>query len=154
MNDMGYAVYKVGPRWGGYGVPAYCEHPDCNEEIDRGMSFACGGEPFSEVGCDRYFCSKHREMVGFKCDGSDELCDHEDDCECEFKEVCENCAYRGDGEPRYKMPFPYKPEHPDWVAHLLTDESWSDWRKENPGEVKQLENAKRKGSTNNTGALD
>ena len=30
----------------GYGVPAYCDHPDCNEEIDRGLSYVCGGEPY------------------------------------------------------------------------------------------------------------
>lgn len=59
---MDYQVYKVGHRYGGYGVPSYCEHPDCNAEIDRGMAHACGGEPFSEVGCDRYFCGKHLDL--------------------------------------------------------------------------------------------
>jgi hypothetical protein len=128
---MGYQVYLVGKRYGGYGVPAICEYPDCNEEIDRGMSFACGGEPFSEIGCDRYFCSKHRKYTGFKCDGSDERCDHEDDCECTFVEVCERCA-KGD------QPFDYKPEHPTWVKHLLKDPSWKTWRKINPDKVADL----------------
>lgn len=131
MNDMGYAVYKVGKRWGGYGVPAYCEHPDCNEEIDRGISFACGGEPFSEMGCDRYFCSKHTQMECFKKDGTDEKCDHEEDCHCECAEVCERCA-------KGESPFPYKPEHPTWVKHLLKDKSWAQWRKKNPDEVADL----------------
>jgi len=130
---MGYAVYKVGQRWGGYGVPAICEHPDCNEEIDRGMSYACGGEPFSEHGCDRYFCSKHLYMTSWKCDGSDEHCDHdyEEDCECITKDVCKMCS---EGKPA----FPYKPEHPTWVKHLLKDPSWKEWRKENPEEVEKL----------------
>jgi len=36
---MGYQIYQVGKRWGGYGVPAVCEHPDCDKEIDRGGVF-------------------------------------------------------------------------------------------------------------------
>lgn len=130
---MGYAVYKVGPRWGGYGVSAVCEHPDCNEEIDRGMSYACGDEPFSELGCDRYFCEKHKKYTGFKCDGSEELCDHEeDDCGCEFANVCERCATTD------QPSFPYKPETKEWVTHLLTHESWEEWRNKNPEEVEKL----------------
>lgn len=129
---MGYQVYDIsGDRFGGYGVPAYCEHPDCNEEIDRGVSFACGGEPFSEFGCDLYFCGKHRKYTCFKTDGDGGMCDHEEDCECEGKEVCERCA-------EGKEPFPEKPEHPDWVRHLLTDESWGEWRKNNPSRVIEL----------------
>lgn len=117
---MGYAVYQVGDRWGGYGVPAFCEYPKCDEEIDRGMSFACGGEPFSEYGCDRYFCRKHKIYHGFNT-GSGR----------EYLEVCERCAKR-------KTPFPYKKEHPDWIKHLLEDESWSEWRKGNPETIKRL----------------
>lgn len=131
---MGYQVYKVGRRWGGYGVPAYCEYPSCKKVIDRGMSYACGGEPFSEYGCDRYFCEKHRTYVGFKDNGElypDYICDHEDDCECTFKEVCERCAT---GEAS----FPYKPEHPKWVKHILKDENWEEWRKNNPEKVAEL----------------
>jgi len=128
---MGYACYQIGNRFCGYGVPSYCEHPDCNEEIDRGMAYACGGEPYSEVGCDMYFCHKHLQYTGFKRDGSDERCDHEDDCECEFFNVCLPCST---GKPS----FPYKPEHPDWIKHVLKDKTWSDWRKENPETVKEF----------------
>lgn len=36
----------------GYGVPAICDHPGCNEKIDRGLAFVCGGEPMGgEKGC-------------------------------------------------------------------------------------------------------
>ena len=119
---MGYQVYKVGNRWGGYGVPTICEHPDCNEEIDRGMSYACGGEPFSEFGCDRYFCSKHLTHKYFNTgDGR------------EYVQVCERCAKK-------KRSFPYKPEHPTWIKHLLTDTSWEGWRDNNPDEVRELQN--------------
>lgn len=126
---MGYQVYKVGHRFGGYGVPSYCEHPDCNEEIDRGVSYACGGEPFSEHGCDMYFCSKHLDYCYFKPDGS--RCRHKNDCDCELVQLCERCA-------KGKKQFPYKPEHPEWVAHILKDKSWGKWRKENRAKVKEL----------------
>lgn len=135
---MGYQIYRVGKRWGGYGVPAICEHPDCNEEIDRGVSFACGGEPFSEYGCDRYFCEKHRQFECWKCDGSDEKCDHDitdEKCECECKFVCERCANRLD-------PFPYKPETKEWCKWVLKDKSWKEWREkeENKDEVEMMKN--------------
>lgn len=128
---MGYQVYKVGKRWGGYGVPTVCEYPDCNEEIDRGMSFACGGEPFSEYGCDRYFCGKHRIYTYFDPEEEDGRCHHEEDCECETREVCERCA-------KGEESFPYKPETKEWIEHLLTDESWQEWRNNNPDEVEEL----------------
>ena len=127
---MGYAIYQVGKRWGGYGVTTTCEHPGCNKKIDRGMSSACGGEPFSEYGCDLYFCDKHRcNHIG--ANGSVENCDHEEECDCEFYPVCERCA-KGDS------PFDYKPEHPEWVYHLLNHYSWAEWRKNNPDTVAEL----------------
>jgi len=138
---MGYQVYSIGHhRFGGYGVPAICEHPDCNEKIDRGIPYACGGEPFSERGCDRYFCSKHREYEAF--DENGEKCSHEEDCDCEAVELCERCA-------RGEEPFPYKPEDPEWVEHLLTDESWQEWRDENPEEVKELQKLIKKNKNEN-----
>lgn len=126
---MGYQVYQVGKRWGGYGVPTYCEHPECSEEIDRGVSFACGGKPFSEHGCDRYFCGKHLNYVYFKEDGS--RCRHRNDCDCESVELCERCE-------KNKSPFKYKKEHPEWVEHLIKDDSWAEWRSKNPEELAEL----------------
>ena len=44
----------------GYGVPATCDHPGCGEEIDRGLGYVCGGEPYGgDTGCGLYFCDKH-----------------------------------------------------------------------------------------------
>jgi hypothetical protein len=128
---MGYKVYEVGNRWGGYGVPTICEYPSCNEEIDRGISYACGGEPFSEHGCDRYFCGKHLTYIGF--DENEKQCKHENKCKCKWVELCERCE-------KHEAPFDYKPERPEWIKHLLTDSSWKQWRKENPDEVKKLKN--------------
>lgn len=44
----------------GYAHEATCDHPGCNENIDRGLSYACGGmHGEDEIGCDKYFCEKH-----------------------------------------------------------------------------------------------
>jgi len=99
----------------GYGVPAYCDHPGCNEVIDRGLSYVCGGEPFGgEHGCGLYFCGKHTTYHETR--GS----------------VCAPCA------DRRKKPFEAKPDHPDWIKWKLTDESWRQWRDENPDAVAKL----------------
>lgn len=127
---MGYQVYEVGKRWGGYGVPAICEQPECKKSIDRGVSYACGGEPFSEYGCDLYFCSEHLYYTGIQDDG--EICKHEEDCDCEIYQLCERCASGGPS-------FDYKPERKTWVRHLLKHSSWKEWRDNNPQEVEELQ---------------
>jgi|ERR1700679_970300 len=90
----------------GYGVPAYCDHPDCKEKIDRGLSYVCADEePRGGDGCGLYFCPKH---LGY--------------CTDEFTSCCERCR---DG----KEPFEPKSEHPEWIAWKATDPSWAKWRK-------------------------
>lgn len=43
----------------GYGVPSTCDHPSCNEEINRGLAHVCGGQPpGGEFGCGLFFCAK------------------------------------------------------------------------------------------------
>ena len=88
----------------GYAVPAYCDHPECNAEIDRGLAYVCCGEqPYGgERGCGLYFCSKHQDWEG----------------------KCSRCRNR-------KPPFNPKPDHPQWIHWKLTDESWAAWRKQN-----------------------
>lgn len=123
----GRYVYGASPRWQravmgwsigydgtwqrdiGYGVPAFCDHPRCKAEIDRGLAYVCGGEPYGgDKGCGLYFCGKHGG--GF---------------------LCSRCRNR-------KRPFTAKPDHPDWMRHKLTDESWEQWRKENMAEVSAM----------------
>ena len=103
-------------RWSrdiGYGVPAYCDHPRCNAEIDRGLGHVCGGEPYGgEKGCGLYFCGEH--LLGYQ------------------PQRCPKCA-------RYDhKPYQPKPDHPDWIRHKLTDESWAKWRGENLGKLKAM----------------
>jgi hypothetical protein len=106
----------------GYGVPAYCDHPDCNAEIDRGLSYVCGSEPKGgDRGCGLYFCEQHR----CHCVPEDSEEDIEtDNPEVHFVSVCDRCA---EGKP----PFDPKPEHPEWIQFKMTDPSWAEWRKEN-----------------------
>lgn len=96
----------------GYGVPAVCDHPDCNEKIDRGLSYVCcGQQPYGgDQGCGLYFCPEHQlGMHG----------------------QCERCS-------RGNAPFDPKPDVPQWMRWKLKDDSWRRWRGNNPDEVEKL----------------
>jgi len=116
---MGWAVgFDI--RWQrdiGYGILAYCDHPDCNEEIDRGLSYVCADEePHGGDGCGLYFCQKHLGFSQFP-----ETKNEEDDPDAIISNCCERCR---DG----LNPFPAKPEHPFWICFKLRDPSWATWR--------------------------
>ena len=99
----------------GYGVPATCDHPGCEEKIDRGLSFVCGGEPCGgEQGCGLFFCEKH---LGYAL-----VAGH-----LQGPQLCERCIMADDEEP-----FEPKPDLPEWIAWKLTDESWAEWRADHP----------------------
>lgn len=104
----------------GYGVPAICDQPDCGEQINRGLGYVCGNEPYGgEKGCGLFFCGLHQF-------GPDQQ--------------CERCLA---GEE----PFEPTPDTEEWMWHKLGDSTWSDWRMEHPDEVEFLRNqlfAKRK----------
>jgi hypothetical protein len=90
----------------GYGVPCPCDHPNCQEQIDRGLSYVCGGAPYGgERGCGLYFCEGHRIM------------------HARLPMLCERCSKR-------KKPFTPKPDCVEWVHHKMTDPSWQAWRDE------------------------
>lgn len=63
---MGWSV-GFDKRWNrdiGYGVPAICDYPECSAEIDRGLSYVCGGQPYGgDSGCGLYFCSAHLQPI-------------------------------------------------------------------------------------------
>lgn len=101
----------------GYGVPAYCDQPECTEEIDRGLAYVCGGEPYGgDLGCGLYFCENHLRT-------STEM--------PYFPQLCTQCLC---DEPPYSA----KQDHPKWLEHKLTDESWEPWRNENPDSTEAL----------------
>lgn len=44
----------------GYCHEGICDEPRCKKEIDRGLSYACGGmHGEADFYCEKYFCSKH-----------------------------------------------------------------------------------------------
>lgn len=114
---MGYGVYLNEGRWAGYGVPATCDKPACGKNIDRGLAYLCGEDLGSEKGCGLYFCSDHL-WIGSTDDDP---------------QMCDRCC---DGEPPYEP----TPDTQEWVSHTLTDESWQQWRDENPATVASLSN--------------
>jgi hypothetical protein len=102
---MGWSI-GFDTRWQrdiGYGVPAMCDSPHCCKEIDRGLAYVCGGEPYGgDRGCGLYFCAAHH---GWR-----------------FS-LCTRCHNR---RPPYKP----KPDLQSWVNFKMTDESWKAWRDE------------------------
>lgn len=103
----------------GYGVPALCDHPECSERIDRGLSYICGmiNTDGEDRGCGLHFCSNHLLWSP------------------KYGQLCERCY------PRLKSPFARKPDVPEWNLHKLTHHSWARWRKENPEEVARMRKA-------------
>ncbi|SKY97920.1 Uncharacterised protein [Mycobacteroides abscessus subsp. bolletii] len=111
----------------GYGVPAYCDHPKCCKEIDRGMSYVCGDEPFGgEHGCGMHFCDAHLDY-SYTPDGMDDLLNENGEC---YPRRCERCI---SSAPRFDV----KPDHPTWINWKLMHPSWGQWRTENPTVVKE-----------------
>jgi hypothetical protein len=108
----------------GYGVPALCDHPKCNEEIDRGLSYVCGGQPYGgDIGCGLFFCGKHLSYVPDPYDTDPEVGDN--------VQLCNRCANK-------QPPFDPKPDILEWVNWKLTDESWQIWRDSHVEEVKLM----------------
>ena len=106
----------------GYGVPATCDFPCCGAEIDRGLSYVCGGEPYGGGhGCGLYFCTKHltyRQKSAHR--------KHSQDLE----QVCLGCV-----DKRHQTTFKPTPDVPEWLQWKLTDDSWAEWRRDNPEAV-------------------
>lgn len=110
---MGWSLGEHNGRDIGYGVPAYCDHPGCMKEIDRGLGYVCGSEPYGgEHGCGLFFCEDH-------------LWHRSPRSSYRSVQNCKRCM-------TYRPAFKPTPDHPDWIAWKLTDESWAAWRAENP----------------------
>lgn len=108
---MGYAVYEQTvagvTRWAGYGVPAECDWPTCDVEIDRGLGYQCedhgsfdsDDEYVEREGCELTFCGEHRH------------------------------------DTEQHAGITPKAESSEWLEHVLTDDSWAQWRAENPDQA-------------------
>jgi hypothetical protein len=110
---MGYGVYEDGDRWAGYMVPGVCDATGCETKIDRGVSYKC-------------------EYHGDEYDGDgDEIENVPDGCGMFF---CP--AHHFDPAAHEKAVA--KPDTPEWLAWMLTDDSWKEWRVANPKRVETM----------------
>lgn len=118
---MGYAVYEDHGarehgvhRWAGYSVPGICDSPLCSERIWRGV----------DSKCEEHFACSIDQRTG------EEIETQETGCGLFF---CGEHQFHGD-----HMESIPKPDLPEWVDHLLTDDSWEQWRDMNHDEVARL----------------
>lgn len=139
---MGWAVgYDPNHRRDiGYGVPAKCDHPDCDADIDRGMAYVCGGDVYGgDDGCGLHFCAEHLRYVY----------DLEDNMSPQLCECCAVWWHAPDDSPELENPldltaqdvppepFSPKPDTEEWNRHKMNCPSWEKWREENPEFVVQ-----------------
>lgn len=109
---MGWEIGEFDGRDIGYGVPAICDKPGCKAEIDRGLSYVCGSDPYGgEFGCGMFFCGEHLLYREPKGSGR-------------YIQLCPRCFAH---KPPYKRP---SPDVPEWINHKMTHESWVQWRKD------------------------
>lgn len=113
----------------GYGVPAECDHPGCDAQIDRGLAYVCGQEPYGEdAGCGLFFCENHLFFSQPNEGGHSEIEDEDEDGTF----VCERCRdwnQRDTYEGEFKT-FDPKPDVEEWAYHKATDPSWAEWREQ------------------------
>ena len=69
----------------GYNHKATCDFEGCNEKIDRGLAFACGGmHGENENYCEGYFCAKHLSFIKNRGGKTIQLCPS---CQKEMEEI-------------------------------------------------------------------
>jgi hypothetical protein len=106
----------------GYCIDATCDFEGCEVEIDRGLSYVCGGmhDAGWELGCGKYFCDEHRryasvinEETGDEPWSNVELClTCADAWEAEGDLVCEDEECRHKGLKHDRRADPYKGDRP------------------------------------------
>lgn len=129
---MGWSYGFVNGRDVGYGVPAICDLPGCDKEIDRGLAFICGGDiGGGEHGCGLFFCGTHLLFCNIENEYGErppQLCD-----------VClVNFRLGGDNYKLFAEKHQPKPDVPEWLRHKLRHYSWAEWRKDNPKEIQKI----------------
>jgi ribosomal protein L24E len=129
---MGYAVYRDpddSSRWAGYAVPAECDWPDCAAKIDRGLGYKCEEHGEYEL-----------QLNGVEIDEDD--WDDNPDAEEVWVEN-EGCGlffcseHENKTEEHGKIVL-RKPDSIEWLRHMMTDESWERWRRENVAEADEI----------------
>ena len=127
---MGYAVYWTPEhnRWEGYAVPAQCDWPSCRTQVDRGLAYRCedhGGYKLMLDGAEISYSRFHCEPA------AEEEWEEEPGCELTF------CDEHRAATSDHHGVSP-KGELPVWEEHMLRDESWAEWRQDNPDMVGEM----------------
>lgn len=127
----------------GYAVPAICDHPGCTAEIDRGIAYMCCEiSPDHHATCGGFYCAYHRESYIY----GDEL-DDMDESELEAHNIDKDsdavaeAIDDGDIVKCLHEPIEKGKENAAWLEHCLKDETWQDWRNENPAMVTAYQEA-------------
>lgn len=135
---MGYSVYysDKNTRFQGYAMHAYCDHPGCKNEIDRGMGYVCCGNQDHPNSCGGFYCAEHADLCTLISEDEFEeaLDDEEVQEQLESYGLTEMPVFDEDGYFYHCQhePIEKDKEHPQWLNHVLTDESWEEWRNANP----------------------
>ena len=134
---MGWSMGHCGEhkRDIGYGVPAPCDHPECNEIIDRGLAYRCCENIHHDASCKGYFCEEHRQNYVYQ----DELADMSPE---ELKvlgiDSNEEVAQDDDGIICCRHTIQPHKEAVVWLEHILNDESWEVWRTKHPERIERF----------------
>lgn len=68
----------------GYNFSAVCDHPECDEKIDRGLAYVCGDMHGEDCySCEKYYCYAHRNVTVLVGDDVYAVCG---ECEEGFKD--------------------------------------------------------------------
>lgn len=150
---MGYSLYfsDKNNRFQGYNMHAYCDHPGCKNEIDRGMGYVCCGNQDHENSCGGFYCSEHSELCTLITEDEFEgLEDDEVQEQLEHYGLTEMPVFDEDGYFYHcqHQPIEKDKEHPDWLQHVLTDETWQEWREKEPEMAKHYQELLDKQGTN------
>lgn len=134
---MGYSIgyCKTHKRDIGYGVPAPCDHPECNEIIDRGMGYACCEGFNHSANCKGYFCEEHRWNYVLQ----DEL-EHMSPEELEALGLSADAQALDEDSGIIRCRHTIQPhkEAVVWLEYILNDESWEKFRTKFPERMERF----------------
>lgn len=137
---MGYAVYEDRDardhgvtRWAGYGVPAACDQPGCEAQINRGLAYKCeAGHAREDDAVYAVDLDDDGRVVASRLISAPDIEFGDYGCGLYF---CEEHRYEINGHDGVKP----KPEIAEWERHMLTHESWAQWRDEHPEETAAIQ---------------
>ncbi|MFH7764588.1 hypothetical protein [Acinetobacter sp. BSP-28] len=121
---------------------AYCDHPGCKNEIDRGIGYVCCGDQDHMCSCGGFYCAEHESLCTIITEDEFEDLDQDDIQELlNHYDLTEMPVFDEDGYFYHcsHEPIEKDKEHPEWLKHVLTDETWQEWREKEPEMAKHYQ---------------